>query len=148
MARLRKFLRGCGANVRGEVRRKKTELSQEINRLDDLAEQGGLDKDGWAKRYQLEEELTMFCRQEEMYWQSRGMTRWLLEGDSNTGYFHNIANGRRRKCTIGFLDSDRGRITVHEDLVAHIYEFYRGLFGQDEREKVRMALDLWQRGGG
>jgi hypothetical protein len=39
-----------------------------------------------------------------------GGVRWLLEGDANTGYFHSIANGRR-KCRIEFLETGYGRIS-------------------------------------
>jgi hypothetical protein len=46
-----------------------------------LAEEVGLDNDGWARRYKLEEEVAKFYRQEELYWHSRGRVRWLLEGD-------------------------------------------------------------------
>jgi hypothetical protein len=37
--------------------------------------------------------------------------KWILEGDSNTTYFHRLANGRRRKCMIEFLETEKGRIT-------------------------------------
>jgi hypothetical protein len=46
-----------------------------------------------------------------VYWQTRGVVRWILEGDSNTRYFHCVANGRRRKCRIEFLDTKEGRIS-------------------------------------
>lgn len=74
-----------------------------------------------------------------------GGVRWILEGDSNTGYFHSIANGRR-KCRIEFLETEGGRITKQEDLVDHIYNFYKSLFGK-ERGRVRMAENMWQNKG-
>jgi hypothetical protein len=56
--------------------------------------------------------------------------KWILEGDSNTTYFHRLANGRRRKCMIEFLETEKGRITEQLDMVDHIYEFYKKLFGK------------------
>jgi hypothetical protein len=35
--------------------------------------------------------------------------KWILEGDANNGFFHTVANGRR-KCIIEFLDIESGRI--------------------------------------
>jgi hypothetical protein len=35
-----------------------------------------------------------------------------------------VANGRRRKCIIEFLDIESGRITEQGDLVAHIEAFF------------------------
>jgi hypothetical protein len=40
-----------------------------------------------------------------------GGVKWILEGDGNTDYFHSIANGRRRKCKIYFLEIEEGRVT-------------------------------------
>ena len=62
-------------------------------------------------------------------WQVRGGERWLLEGDTNTAYFHGIANGRKRKCMIKSLE-DRGvMISEPEALQAHITDYYKRLFG-------------------
>jgi mannosylglycoprotein endo-beta-mannosidase len=54
----------------------------------------------WAFRYELEAELTFILRCEELYWQQRGRQQWILEGDANTAFFHAMANGRRRRCSI------------------------------------------------
>lgn len=50
---------------------------------------------------------------EEIRWQRRGGETWLLKGDSNTGYFHKVVNGRRRKCEILQLE-DGDRILTHQ----------------------------------
>jgi hypothetical protein len=39
-------------------------------------------------------------REEELKWYQRSKARHLLEGDSNTKYFHLLANGRYRKSRI------------------------------------------------
>jgi hypothetical protein len=73
--------------------------------------------------------------------------KWLLEGDTNTGYYHNVANGRRRKCKIEFLDTEQGMITEQEDLVQHIYDFYKKLFGGEGRDRARLVADIWEEKG-
>ena len=65
---------------------------------------------------------------EEIYWMQRGHVRWLQEGDSNTAYFHAMANGRRRKCQIVSLEGDQGIILGEQQILDHIYEFYKALF--------------------
>jgi hypothetical protein len=67
-----------------------------------------------------------------------------LEGDANTGFFHSVANGRRRKCIIEFLDTGRGRITEQRELVAHIEDFYKTLFGREERGSLRLGSSTWR----
>jgi hypothetical protein len=38
---------------------------------------------------------------EEIQWQRRGGgVNWILKGDSNNNYFHNKANGRKKKSAI------------------------------------------------
>lgn len=72
------------------------------------------------KRYELEEELEKIFHDEELMWQKRSREQWLLKGDANTGYFHSIANGGKRKCRIEYLEEGDRIITEHKDLKKHI----------------------------
>lgn len=55
----------------------------------------------------------------------------MLQGDANTQFFHQFVNGRRRKKTIAFLDSDPGEIRGQQEITRHIVEYYKNLFGQN-----------------
>jgi hypothetical protein len=70
-----------------------------------------------------------------------------LEGDADTRYFDSVANGRRRKCKIIFLEDGDNRITEQGELVVHINDFYRKLFGMEKRGTVRMSESMWQNSG-
>ena len=78
---------------------------------------------------------------EEEYWRQRSRVNWLLNGDANTAFFHAIANGRRRKCSITHLVSDQGIITEPLAIQEHVYGFYRDLLG-DEGERGLLSLSL------
>jgi hypothetical protein len=67
-----------------------------------------------------------------------------FEGDANTSFFHSVVNGRRRKCIIEFLDTERGRITEQTELVDHIEDFYTILFGREVRGTVRLGSSTWR----
>jgi hypothetical protein len=41
-------------------------------------------------------------------------------GDSNSGFFHGIANGRRRKCNIFILEYEGNEISEPKELKLHI----------------------------
>jgi mannosylglycoprotein endo-beta-mannosidase len=58
----------------------------------------------------------------------RSKAQFILEGDSNTRYFHAIANGRHRRKRIQSLVQDEG----HEHLKSYITKYYKGLFGSPE----------------
>lgn len=55
----------------------------------------------FEKRGKLEELLM----QEEAYWRQRDKSFWLLEGDSNSKYFHAFATTRRRTNFVHYLNN-------------------------------------------
>lgn len=66
---------------------------------------------------------------EEIHWQQMGNETLVLKGDSNIQFFHQFANGRRRKNFIRSLEGDRGEISGQPDIAAHVTNFYKNLFG-------------------
>ena len=61
--------------------------------------------------------------------QKASSEKWVLKGDANTDFFHNSANGRRRKNLICCLEGDQGVLTSQEDIEQHISNFFKSLFG-------------------
>ncbi|KAK1698474.1 hypothetical protein QYE76_015171 [Lolium multiflorum] len=116
-AGLRQHLRGWSHNLGRDSKEAKATLLSQISQLDLQADAGGLDEEGWAARYHLEEQLLHLVKVEEEYWKQRGKTKWALQGDANTAYFHAVANGRRRKCC-GLAPetwTDQQRVTSEEN---------------------------------
>src|SRR3954469_3015910 len=66
--------------------------------------------------------------EEELRWYQRSKLNFILKGDANTKYFHNVANDRHRKKSIYALNQDEGMIEGHEQLKAYITSYYKGLF--------------------
>jgi hypothetical protein len=54
-------------------------------------------------------------------------------GGANTDFFHSVANGRRRKCSIQSLETKEGEISEPSGLRKHKEENYKQLFGREER---------------
>jgi mannosylglycoprotein endo-beta-mannosidase len=71
-------------------------------------------------------------REEELKWYQRSKAQFILQGDSNTKYFHNVANGRHRKKCIHSLLQDEGLIEGQDQLKEYITNYYKGLFGAPE----------------
>jgi hypothetical protein len=65
-------------------------------------------------------------------------TKHLLEGDSNTKYFHLQANGRHRTSRIFQLQDGGRRISLDEELKKYITSYYKGMFGPPSDNFVRM----------
>lgn len=125
----RTFLKGCGANLGRERREFKASLLAQLEDLDKIADQSGLDEEGWALRYHQEDQLVWMDKVEEECWRQRSRVQWTLKGDSGTAYFHAIANGRRRKCAIPRLITATGEVEEQQALMHHIYALYQGRMG-------------------
>jgi hypothetical protein len=141
---LRQFLKGWGANLGKQKRVFRENLLSQVADLDQMADSSGLDDEGWALRYHLEDQLIQLDAVEEEYWKQRSRLQWTLKGDSCTAYFHAIANGRRRKCLIPRLITDQGEVEEQAEVLKHVYQFYEGLMGAVGEERAFfLAPDLW-----
>lgn len=80
---------------------------------------------------------------EEIIWCQRARSKWLKEGDTNTGYFHRVANMRHKSNAIRSLNTPKGGPIVGEDLKRHIYEHFLELFGWTENKRIKFLKELW-----
>jgi len=67
-----------------------------------------------------------------------------LEGDANTQFFHQHANGRRRKNTIVAFDTEIGEVRSQEDIMSHVTSFYKQLFESQPPSNMRLVSSFWQ----
>jgi hypothetical protein len=79
------------------LKREKLHLSAIIDELEDLAEVRLLSSDEIELKSLSNAQITNLLCAEELKWYQRSKAQLILEGDSNTHYFHGIANGRHRK---------------------------------------------------
>jgi hypothetical protein len=64
-------LKGWGANLWKEKNDYKANLLAQVAALDRTADSTGLDEEGWALRYFLEDQLVGLDRVKEEYWRQR-----------------------------------------------------------------------------
>ncbi|KAF2952087.1 hypothetical protein DAI22_01g309400 [Oryza sativa Japonica Group] len=141
---LRRFLKGWWINVQRDARIKKVVLKNQLEEWDLQAEQRDLSCEEWNERYAKETELEHIYELEELLWHKRGGGQWLLEGDRNTEFFHRVANGRRRKCTIVSLEEDGRLITNKDELSDHIVGYYKELFRADTPSNIHLSQGVWE----
>lgn len=80
-------------------------------------------------------------KQEELNWKKRAKINEILEGDSNTRYFHAKANGKCRKNRISSLDQDEGKIEGDKELITYVADFYNNLFGRPEVSSISLEIE-------
>ncbi|KAM0922736.1 hypothetical protein ACQ4PT_005968 [Festuca glaucescens] len=139
----RQFMRGWGANLGASLRLQKSSILGEIQALDHLADSVGLSPQEWSHRYSLEDSLMEIYKGEESFWRQRSRQNWILQGDANTAYFHAIANGRRRKCSIPCLWEGERLLENNKDISSHVYSFYKDLFSAGPHSGVALSEDFW-----
>jgi hypothetical protein len=94
---LRTHLRGWARHVFGVLKKEKLRLSSIIDGLEALAEVGPLSTHEIELKNAFSAKIACLLYEEELKWYQRSKSQFILEGDSNTRYFHSVANGRHRK---------------------------------------------------
>lgn len=54
-----------------------------------------------------------------------------------------VANGRKRKQTIFYLEEEDNIITGNENLLQHVTAYYKNLFGSTDADAIAMNPDIW-----
>jgi hypothetical protein len=135
---LRQHLRGWVKNVSGANKKEKKELLDKLDVLDMRAESWIVICAGDRFKQCLHNRLGQLLREEELKWYQRSKTKHLLEGDSNTKYFHLLANGWHRKTRIFELEDGGRKICGDEELKKYMTLYYKGLFGPPNDTNVRL----------
>ena len=125
MRAMRKHLGGWARHMAGLLKKEKLQLSSIIDELEDFAEVRPLSPQEIEFKNQCNAEIAGLLREEELKWYQRSKSQFILEGDSNTRFFHSLANGRHRKKLIHSLNQDEGLIEGHEQLKSYITKYYK-----------------------
>jgi mannosylglycoprotein endo-beta-mannosidase len=140
---LRKHLREWARHISGLYKKEKKRLAGIIDTLETVAETQVLLQHELELKNQANEQIARLLR-EELKWCQRSKAQFILEGDSNTRYFHMVANGRHRKKYIHTLHQDEGTIEGQNELKKYITKYYKTLFGPPE--EANFSLDESQTG--
>jgi hypothetical protein len=139
-----KHLRGWARHVAGILKAEKLRLTCLIDDLEALAETRLLSPQEIDLKNQYNAQMASMLREEELKWYQRSKVQFILEGDSNTRYFHSVANGRHRKKLIHSLVQDEGTIVGQEQLKTYITNYYKGLFGDPDEGTFTMEESMIQ----
>jgi hypothetical protein len=136
--KVRQFLRGWEKNMSGNNRKEKKKILNTLDQLDKKAEDSPLNADELDLKNYLNNRLAHMLREEEIKWYQCAKVKHHLEGDSNTKYFHLVANGKHRKSCIFQLQDGEHIIEGDEALKKHITLYYKNLLGPPIENLVSM----------
>lgn len=92
----------------------------------------------------LQAELDLLLKQEEIHWFQKSRTDWINDGDRNTRYYHVRTISRRRRSKVEMLKGEDGEWV--EDLIsikAMVVQYFNSLF---KREVLSGSYDEIVRG--
>ena len=107
---MRSFLRDWAKHLSGVYKVEKERLLFLIQTLDLKAESTILQAAELQDKLDAEMRLKELLREEELKWALWAKVCKVVQGDTNTQFFHLIANGKHRKKRIFQLEKDEGTI--------------------------------------
>jgi hypothetical protein len=103
-----------------------------------VAENKGLMEDEKVKMVDMSRELENTLLYEEIHWRQKSRALWLKDGDSNTRFFHKVANSHRRNNCVETLCIDGVMSYDPNEVKKHIVQFYQNLYTEQNNWRPRM----------
>ena len=123
--------------------RKKSILS-EIANIDVVEQKRVISFELSAQRALRKGELEELISREEVHWRQKVRVKWVKEGDCNSKFFHKVANGRRNRKFIKFLENKRGLVLNNiESITKEILLYYEKLYSSPLGESWKVEGLDW-----
>jgi hypothetical protein len=136
--RVRQYLKGWTKNISGQYKKDKKEILSTLDKLDKKAERVTIElHEIDYKQFQNNRQAELL-HEEEIKWYQRAKVMELLVGDSDTKYFHLIANGKHRKTWIFQLQHEDNTIEGDEALIEYVTNYYKELFSAPTRNSFTL----------
>ena len=101
MKALKGDLKHWNKHVFGDVTFRKKSLLTELLDIDIREEMQVLTQEDRARRLVVKSDIDFLASLEEISWRQKSKSLFIKEGDTNTWFFHRIANSHRRTNQIG-----------------------------------------------
>ena len=112
----------------GDVSVKKNAAWEKLKYWDNLESLGSLSEEDRRSQGAARDEFNHCAILEEISWRQKSRALWLKEGDSNTKFFHRMANARRRGNFISSLTVRGIRLSKEEELKEGIGSYFKSMF--------------------
>nr|CAN74099.1 hypothetical protein VITISV_028591 [Vitis vinifera] len=112
----------------GDVSVKKNAAWEKLKYWDNLESLGSLSEEDRRSQGAARDEFNHCAILEEISWRQKSRALWLKEGDSNTKFFHRMANARRRGNFISSLTVRGIRLSKEEELKEGIGSYFKFMF--------------------
>ncbi|RVX08897.1 hypothetical protein CK203_011088 [Vitis vinifera] len=155
---LKQNLKIWNKEVFGRLERNKAEALQQVERWDLVEEERSLTKEELGHKKEAKENYAKWVSMEEVHWRQLSRELWLREEDRNTGFFHRMADARRRVNALDKIKINGVRITEEQEISqseaealelpfseVEIYAALMGMNGDKAPGPDGFTVAFWQR---
>ncbi|KAI3704850.1 hypothetical protein L1987_75079 [Smallanthus sonchifolius] len=103
--------------------------------------EGELEENAKAKLEELDLAMENSRRRRIGFGWSRARTKWALEGDDNTAFFHGVINGRKSSNAIHGFNVNNHWISKPKKLKKLVFDFFRDKFKEDAPTRPFLEYD-------
>ena len=118
----------------GNITVKKQQLWSKLNALDGKEDNQPLTEEEKLEKATFRADLEKVALLEEISWRQKSKVLFLKEGDSNTRFFHRMANSNRRNNCIENLMIDGALSSNQDRIFDHIVQFYMNLYSEQQEQ--------------
>ncbi|RVW46483.1 putative mitochondrial protein [Vitis vinifera] len=133
---LKQNLKIWNKEVFGRLERNKAEALQQVERWDLVEEERSLTKEELGHKKEAKENYAKWVSMEEVHWRQLSRELCLREGDRNTGFFHRMADARRRVNALDKIKINGVRITEEQEVREGIANAYQQLLSENSGWKA------------
>ena len=133
---LKQNLKIWNKEVFGRLERNKVEALQQVEHWDLVEEERSLIEEELSHKKEAEEDYAKWVSMEEVPERQLSRELWLREGDRNTGFFHRMANARRRVNALDKIKINGVRITEEQEVREGIANAYQQLLSESSGWKA------------
>lgn len=119
----------------------KLDILHEIKNLDDVKETCNFIESEHNKDYELRQTMRNILIQKEVYWHQCTSLTWLKEGDSNTKFFHIVANVRHDRNFISHIIHNQSTIEETREIRKAFTSLFRSQYGSKSSTRFRFNCD-------
>jgi len=114
-----------------DVHRQLNLTSMEVNRIQHLIDEYGIDDDLHAQELQAQLLLTKAYKCQDQFLREKPRHQWFIHGYRNSAYFHRLAKIKSSFQPIFMLMMGEVRLTEPRDIENHVLEYFQEIFRVD-----------------
>lgn len=113
---------------RVEFKRADVEIAMLKGQLNDLLNQAHSFPD-WTKVRELQEQIKVLWKREEIFWSQRSRVKWLKWGDRNSKFFHaSTVQRRERNRIVRLRNGENEWIEGRHNIFSHVLDHFQGIY--------------------